>query len=61
MRQWWRVQRRVTKLLKKHEVRIRRVTMKYKHTHTALVEALNKILTEQLFKVQDAQELNNPE
>ena len=34
--------------------------MKYKHTHTALVEALNKILTER-FKVQDAQELNDPE
>ena len=30
--------------------------MKYKHTHTAFVEALNKILTERLFKVQDAQE-----
>ena len=35
--------------------------MKYKHTHTAFVEALNKILTERLFKVQDAQELNDPE
>ena len=34
---------------------------KYKHTHTAFVEALNKILTEKLFKVQDAQELNDPE
>ena len=34
---------------------------KYKHTHTAFVEALNKILTERLFKVQDAQELNDPE
>ena len=31
------------------------------HTHTAFVEALNKILTERLFKVQDAQELNDPE
>ena len=35
--------------------------MKYKHTHTALAEALNKILAERLFKVQDAQELNDPE
>ena len=35
--------------------------MKYKHTHTAFVEALNKILAERLFKVQDAQELNDPE
>ena len=35
--------------------------MKYKHTHTALVEALNKILEERLFKVQDAQEFSDPE
>ena len=35
--------------------------MKYKHTHTAFVKALNKILTDGLFKVQDAQELNDPE
>ena len=32
--------------------------MKYKHTHTAFVEASNKILAERLFKVQDVQELN---
>ena len=51
----------VTKMLEKHEVKIRRVTTKYAHTHTAFVKALNKILTERLFKVQDAQELNNPE
>ena len=51
----------MTKMLEKHEVKIRRVTTKYKHTHTAFVEALNKILTERLFKVQDAQELNDPE
>ena len=51
----------VTKMLEKHEVKIQRVTTKYKHTHTAFVEALNKILAERLFKVQDAQELNNPE
>ena len=36
----------VTKLLEKHEVRIQ-----HTHTITASVEALNKILTEQLFKV----------
>ena len=35
--------------------------MKYKHTHTAFVEPLNKILGERLFKVQDSQELNDPE
>ena len=51
----------VTKLLEKHEVKIRHMTTKYKHTHTAFVEALNKMLTERLFKVQDAQELNDPD
>ena len=51
----------VNKMLEKQEVKIRRVTTKYTHTHTAFVEALNKILTERLFKVQGAQELNNPE
>ena len=51
----------VTKMLEKNEVKIQRVTMKYKRTHTAFVEALNKILAERLFKVQDAQELNYPE
>ena len=51
----------VTKMLEKYEVRIRRVTTKYKHTHTAFVEALNKLLAKELFKVQDAQTLNDPE
>ena len=51
----------VTKMFEKHEVKIQRVTTKYKHTHTAFVEALNKILAERIFKVQDAQELNDPE
>ena len=51
----------VTKLLQKHEVTIWRVMAKYKHTHTTFVKALNKVLAEQLFKVQDAQELNDPE
>ena len=51
----------VTKMLEKQEVKIQRVTTKYKHTHTAFVEALNKILAERLFKVQDAQELNDRE
>ena len=48
-------------MLEKQEVKIRRVTTKYAHTHTAFVEALNKILAERLFEVQDAQELNDPE
>ena len=51
----------VTKLLQKHEVMIRRVTTKYKHTRMAFVKALNKILAERLFKVQDMQELDDPE
>ena len=51
----------VTKMLEKHEVKIQQVTMKHKHTHTAVVEAVNKILAERLFKVQGAQELNDPE
>ena len=51
----------MTKMLEKNEVTIQPVMMKYKHTHTAFVEALNKILAERLFKVQDAQELNDPE
>ena len=51
----------MTKMLEKHEVKIRRVTMKYTHTHTAFVEDLNRLLAERLFKVQDAQELNDPE
>ena len=51
----------VTKMLEKQEVKIQRVTTKYKHTHTAFVEALNKTLAERLFKVQDAEELNDPE
>ena len=51
----------VTKMLEKHEVKIQQVMIKYKHTHTAFVEALNKLLTERLFKVQDAQELNDLE
>ena len=34
----------VTKMLEKQEVKIQQVTMKYKHTHTAFVEALNKSL-----------------
>ena len=51
----------MTKMLEKHKVKIRQVTMKYAYTRTAFVEALNKILAERLFKVQDAQELHDPE
>ena len=51
----------IMQMFEKNEVMIRQVTTKYKHTHTAFVEALNNILAERLFKVQDAQELNDPE
>ena len=51
----------VTKLLEKHSVDIRRVKMKYKHTHMAFVEAFNKELAKLLFTPMDAQELQDPE
>ena len=47
----------VTKLLEKHNVKIRRATTKYKHTHTAFVQAFNRELAKLLFKPMDAQEL----
>ena len=37
------------------------MTTKYQCTHMVFIEALNKLLAENLFKVQDAQELNDPE
>ena len=51
----------VTKLLEKHDVDIRRATTKYKHTHTAFVEDFNKELAKLLFKLMDAQELQDVE
>ena len=51
----------VKKLLEKHNVDIRWATTKYKHTHTAFVEAFNKELAKLLFKPMDAQELQDPE
>ena len=51
----------ITKILEKHGVMILCAMMKYKHTHMRFIRALNKLLSEQLFKVQDVQELNNPE
>ena len=49
--------REVKNLLEKHNVEIRRATTKYKHTQTAFVEALAKLL----FKPIDVQELQDPE
>ena len=52
---------KMTKLLEKHNVDIRRATTKYKHTHTVLVEAFNKELEKLLLKPMNAQELQDPE
>ena len=51
----------MTRLLKKRNVEIRRATTKYKHTHTAFVEAFNKELAKLFFKPIDAQDLQDPE
>ena len=48
------------KLLEKHNVKVNRATTKYWRWFTAFVERVNKTLAELLFKIQDAQELNNP-
>ena len=50
----------VDKLMGEHDVEVKRVTTKYHHHFTAFVENFNKTLAERLFKIQDAQELNNP-
>ena len=47
------------KLLEKHNVDIRRARAKYKHIHTAFVEAFNKELAKLLFKPIDGQELHD--
>ena len=51
----------VTKLPEKHNVDIIKTATKYKLTHTAFVEAFNKLLAKQLLKSMDAQKLHNPE
>ena len=50
----------VLKLTREHSVEVRRVTTKYHHHFTAFVENFNKTLSGLLFKIQDAQELNDP-
>ena len=52
---------KVSKLLESHSVELKRATAKYKHTHTAFVEAFNKELAKELFKPMDAHELNDPD
>ena len=51
----------VPKMLEKYGITTQHAMAKYKHTHMAFLKVLNKLLTEQLFKVQDKQELNDPE
>ena len=48
-------------MLEKIGVKMQCTVTRYKHTHTAFVKALNKLLAENLFRVQDVQELNDPE
>ena len=50
----------VGELMGEHSVEVKRVTTKYHHHFTAFVENFNKTLAERLFKIQDAQELNDP-
>lgn len=50
----------VDKLMQEHKVVVKRVTTKYHHKFTAFVENFNKTLATKLFKIQDAQELNDP-
>ena len=50
----------VLKLMKEKGVEVVSATTKYHHNFTAFVERFNKTLGERLFKVQDAQELQNP-
>ena len=50
----------VEKLMNEHKVIVKRVTTKYYHKFLAFVENFNKTLAQRLFKIQDAQELNDP-
>ena len=50
----------VDKLMEERNVKVKRVTTKYHHKFTAFVENFNKTLATKLFKIQDAQELNDP-
>ena len=52
---------KVTNLLEKHSIKIRRATTKYKHTNTAFVKSFSKELSKLLFRAMDAQELRDPE
>ena len=46
--------------MEENNVKIKRATTKYNHTHTAFVENYNKSLAKRLFLIQDVQELNDP-
>lgn len=49
----------VLKLMKEHNVPVKSVITRYHHSFTSLVENFNKTLAQNLFKIQDAQELND--
>ena len=55
------VKNKLSKLLEKQNVDVLRAKTKYKHNHTAFVEAFNKELSKRLFKSMDAQVLQNLE
>ena len=50
----------VNTLLKNHNVKVKQVTTKHRKRFMAFVERFNKTLADKLFKVQDAQEINDP-
>ena len=50
----------VNTLLKDHNVEFKQVTTKHRKRFMAFVERFNKTLADKLFKVQDAQEINDP-
>ena len=41
----------VTRLLEKHAMMIQHIMTKFQQTHMAFIEAFNKLLAEQLFKI----------
>ena len=51
----------MSELLEKHSVESQRTTTKSKHTYTTFVENFNKEFAKLLFKLMDAQELEDPE
>ena len=50
----------VLNLMRENKVEVKSVVTKHRHRFSCFIENLNKVLAQRLFKVQDAQELNNP-